>query len=170
MTNRDHERAIDLVTRRGIEEIAAGDWAWLESHLTMCPECAGYADDFDDTGRRLRAVAVTASRSLVSATQRRVRERALQLEEQRSRMVLIAISFCLGAVSSVLSSWLWWRFGGWVAARLGWSTAIVQPGIFVASAVPAVAIAVIMLAWSRPVIDRSLTMSVLGEHREGVQQ
>ncbi len=43
MTNHDHERAIDLITRRGVEDIAAPDSAWLESHLShvrrMCRIC-----------------------------------------------------------------------------------------------------------------------------------
>ena len=52
-------------------------------------------------------------------TQARVHARATYLQEQRSRMVLIAISFCIGAMSSALSAWLWWRFGGWVAEHVG---------------------------------------------------
>jgi hypothetical protein len=170
MTNHDHERAIDLITRHGIEEVAAGDSEWLQSHLAMCSECTRFADDFDNTGKLLRAVAVTATPSLVMMTQRRVRDRALYLQEQRSRTILIAISFCIGVMTSALSSWLWWRFGAWAASRLGLPSAIVQPGIFIASTLPAVVIAVVMLASSRPVIDRSLTMAVLGEHQEGERQ
>jgi hypothetical protein len=170
MTNHDHERALDFIARRGTEEMAAADENWLNSHLRACEECARYAEDFDYTGHVLRAVAVTATRSLVIATQRQVRARALYLQEQRSRMVLIAISFCIGVMSSALSSWLWWRFGGWVAERLGWSQAFVQPGIFVASTLPAVVIAVAMLLASRPTIDRSLTMNLLGEQQEGARQ
>jgi hypothetical protein len=170
MTNRDHERALDLIMRRGAEEIAVRDENWLNAHLNACSDCARYADDFDNTGKLLRAVAVTATPSLVSATQRRVRERALYLQEQHSRMVLIAISLCIGAASSTASAWLWWHFGGWIAAWLGWPAAIVQPGIFVASTVPAVLISVVMLALSRPVIDRSLIVGSLGERHEGVRR
>ena len=97
MTNHEHERAIDLITRRGVEDIAAPDTAWLESHLSTCAECAEYAALTDSTGRLLRSVAVTASPALVTATQARLRARATDLQEQRSRMVLIAISFCIGA-------------------------------------------------------------------------
>ncbi|MGD0929497.1 MAG: hypothetical protein ABR902_02495 [Candidatus Korobacteraceae bacterium] len=166
MTAREHERALDLIMRRGTEEIATPEMAWLNSHLGECGECARYADDFDNTGRMLRAVAVTASPSLVQATQTRVRARALHMQEQRSRNVLLAISFCIGAMSSTMSAWLWWRFGGWVAQRLALPTSIVEPGVFVAWMLPAMVIAVAMLASSHPVIDRSLTMAVLGEHRK----
>jgi hypothetical protein len=170
MTNRDHEHALDLIMRRGTEEIAAPELAWLNSHLADCSDCAGFAADFDGAGQLLQAVAVTASPSLVGVTQMRLRARALQLREQQTRMVLIAISFCIGAMSSTLSAWLWWRFGGWVAQRLALPASIVEPGVFVAWMLPAVVIAVAMLGSSHPVIDRSLTMTVLGEHHEGARQ
>jgi hypothetical protein len=170
MTNRDHDRAVELIMRRGTEEIAGADGNWLNAHLAECLECSRYAADFDQTGELLRSVAVTASRALVVSTQQRLRARALYLQEQRSRVVLIAISFCIGTLTSVLSSWLWWRFGGWIAERLGMSSAIVQPGMFVVSLVPTVIIAVVMLVSSHPVIDRSLIMNALGEHQEGAEQ
>jgi anti-sigma factor RsiW len=166
MTAREHERALDLIMRRGTEEIVEAESAWLNSHLATCAECAQYVDDFDNTGRLLRAVAVTASPSLVQATQTRVRARALHMQEQRSRNVLIAISFCIGAMSSTMSAWLWWRFGGWVAQRMALPPSLVEPGVFVAWMLPAVVIAVAMLASSHPVIDRSLTMSALGRSRK----
>lgn len=170
MTAREHERALDLIMRRGTEEIATPETAWLNSHLGECAECASFAADFDSTGRLLQAVAVTASSSLVTATQMRLRVRAAELQDQRSRMVLIAISFCIGAMSSTMSAWLWWRFGGWVAQRLALPPSIVEPGVFVAWMLPAVVIAVAMLASSHPVIDRSLTMSILRGHQEGGRQ
>ena len=110
MTNREHERAIDLITRHGVEDIAAPDTAWLDLHLAACAECSDYADLAESTGRLLRSVAVTASPALVATTQARLRARATYLHEQRARMVLIAISFCIGAMSSAVSAWLWWRF------------------------------------------------------------
>ena len=170
MTAREHERALDLIMRRGTEEIAAPETAWLNSHLGECVECATFAADFDSTGQLLQAVAVTASSWLVTATQMRLRARAAELQERQSRTVLIAISFCIGAVSSTVSAWLWWRFGGWVAQRLALPASIVEPGVFVAWMLPAVVIAVAMLASSHPVVDRSLTMSILREHQEGGRQ
>jgi predicted anti-sigma-YlaC factor YlaD len=169
MTNREHERAIDLVTRREVEDVAAPDVAWLESHLAECSECAEYASLVQSTGELLRSVAVTASPALVAVTQTRVHERAAQLREHQARVVLIAVSFCLGVMSSTLSAWLWWRFGGWVAERLSLPNSVVQPGVFVAWLLPAVVIALAMLASARPVLDRSVTLALLGE-REGHRQ
>lgn len=165
MMNRDHERAVELIARRGTDDLAAADLGWLESHLAACEACAQYANDFDNTGRMLRATAVTASSALVASTQARVRARAMHLHEQRSRMVLIAISFCLGAMSSAVSAWLWWRFGAWVAERFSLSPAIVQPGIMLALLLPAIVIAGLMLAFPHPVEGH--LMAALAREREG---
>ena len=164
MTNREHERALDLVTRGGVEDIAAADAAWLESHLTTCAECAEYAALANSTGRLLRAVAITASPALVATTQARLRARATYLQEQRSRMVLIAMSFCIGAMSSALSAWLWWRFGGWVARHVGLPSAIVEPGILLFLLLPAIVIAGLLLAFPHPIFEGSLMLALAREH------
>jgi len=170
MNGRDHERALELVMRHGTEELAGMDEAWLQAHLAECPECAGFAGSFQQSGEWFRGGNIVATRNLVTTTQAQVRARALQLEEHRSRMVLIAIAFCLGMCTSAMSGWLWWKFGAWVAERAGLSLAIVQPGIFVAWMLPSVVIAIAMLLSSRPVIDRSLVLRALGEEQEGVRQ
>jgi hypothetical protein len=107
---------------------------------------------------------------LVAATQSRLRARAVELDEQRSRSILIAVSFCIGTLSSTMSAWLWWRFGGWVAQKLALPASIVEPGVFVAWMLPAVIVAVAILASSHPVIDRTVTMAWLGEDQEGARQ
>ena len=164
MTNREHERAIDLITRHGVEDLAAPDTAWLDLHLAACAECSDYADLAESTGRLLRSVAVTASPALVATTQARLRARATYLHEQRARMVLIAISFCIGAMSSAVSAWLWWRFGGWVAQHVGLSSAIVEPGILLFLLLPAVVIAGLLLAFPHPIFEGSLMLGLAGEH------
>ncbi len=169
MTYHDHERAVELITRRGTEDLAAAETRWLDSHLETCNTCSQYANDFNDVGRMLRATTVTASSALVANTQARVRARAMYLQEQRSRTVLIAISFCLGAMSSAVSAWLWWRFGAWVAERFGLSPAIVQPGIMVFLVLPAIVIAVLMLAFPHHALESQWT-AALAREREGADQ
>lgn len=169
MTSHDHERAIDLIMRRSTEDLAATELSWLEVHLEACSACAQYDADFNNTGRLLRATAVTASPALVSKTQARVRERAIYLREQRTRTVLIAISFCLGATLSAASGWLWWRFGAWVAERVGLSLAVAEPGVVVFLLLPAIAVAVLMLAFPHSVFEPAV-MAALGREREGVRQ
>jgi hypothetical protein len=164
MTNREHDRALDLIPRRGAEDVAAADATWLDLHLAICAECSEYAALANSTGRLLRSVAITASPALVATTQARLRARATYLQEQRSRMVLIAISFCIGAMSSALSAWLWWRFGGWVARHVGLSSAIVEPGILLFLLLPAVVIAGLLLAFPHPIFEGSLMLALAREH------
>ena len=169
MSNHYHERAIDLITRRGVEDIAVPDSSWLELHLSTCADCSEYAALAESTGRLLRSVAVTASPALVTTTQARLRARAAYLQEQRSRTALIAISFCIGAMFSALSAWLWWRFGGWVARHVGLSTAIVEPGILLFLLLPAIVIAGLLLAFPHPVFEGSLMLASARED-EGERQ
>ena len=169
MTNHDHERALELIMRRGTEDLAARDVDWLNAHLGECSKCASYAEDFDQTGHLLRMFAVTASPSLVLQTQQRVHARALYLQEQRSRMVLIAISFTLGVLSSVTSAWLWWKFGGWVADRIGLPSLVVEPGILFFLLLPALVVAGLMLAFPGPVLEERF-MPALAKDREGGNQ
>ncbi|HME31618.1 MAG TPA: hypothetical protein VKG65_02585 [Terriglobales bacterium] len=166
MTNQEHERAIDIITRQGVDDIAAHDTAWLESHLAQCSECAEYAALVASTGQLLRAVAVTASPALVSTTQARVRARAAQLREHQARVVLIAVSFCIGVLSSTVSAWLWWRVGGWVAEHVGLPPSYVAPGILLFWLLPAIVIAVLMLAFPHHGLEQSLMLS-LAREREG---
>ena len=79
-------------------------------------------------------------------------------------MVLIAISFCIGAMSSALSAWLWWRFGGWVAEHVGLSSAIVEPGILLFLLLPAIVIAGLLLVFPHPVFEGSLMLALAREH------
>lgn len=164
MTNHEHERAIDLITRRSVEDIAATYAAWLESHLALCSECAEYAGLVENTGDLLRSVAVTASPALVAATQARVHARAAQLQEHRARVFLVAVSFCIGVLSSTVSAWLWWKFGGWVAERIGLPESYVAPGILLFWLLPAIAVAVLMLVFPHPLAEKPFAFSSTREH------
>ena len=166
MSNHEHERAIDIITRQGVDDVAARDTAWLESHLAQCSECGEYAALVGSTGQLLRAVAVTASPALVATTQARVRARAAHLREHQARVVLIAVSFCIGALSSTASAWLWWKVGGWVAERIGLPSSYVAPGVLLFWLLPAIVIAVLMLAFPHHGLEQSLMLAVARE-REG---
>jgi hypothetical protein len=166
MNSHEHERAIDLITRQGVEDVAARDAAWLESHLALCSDCAEYAALLAGAGQLLRSVAVTAGPALVATTQARVQARAAQLREHQARVVLIAVSFCIGVLSSTASAWLWWKAGGWVVQRLDLPESIVAPGVLLFWLLPAVAIAVLILVVPRPLFEESLMLS-LAREREG---
>jgi hypothetical protein len=169
MTNREHERAIDLLTRRGVDDLGADQTAWLESHLAVCGECADYAAAFERAGEFMRSVAIMASPALVASTQARLHARAAQLREHQARAVLIVVSFCIGVLSSTASAWLWWKVGGWVVERLGLPESIVGPGVLLFWLLPAIAVATLMVIVPHPLFERSLMLSVARE-REGESQ
>jgi hypothetical protein len=166
MTNREHDRAHDLIAQRDLEGIDNSETAWLESHLAECAACAEYAELASSAGRLLRSVAVAAGPALVAATQARLRARALEMRDRESRLFLVGISFCLGVLSSTASAWLWWRFGGWVAQLLGLPQSIVAPGVLLFWLLPAIVIAVLVTFIPRTVFNNPL-MLALAREREG---
>jgi hypothetical protein len=166
MTDRNHERAIDLITVRGVEGISDPETVWLDAHLDACPSCSAYANSLERTGRVLRSRPIMASPALVARTQARIRSRAMEMRERESRMFLIGVSFCLGVLSSTASAWLWWRFGDWVAAQLGLPQSIVAPGVLLFWLLPAIAIAAVLIVVPRSVLNNPLMLSLTRE-REG---
>jgi len=166
MTLHSHDRAADLIARRGLEDLAAADAAWLELHLSECPECADYAAAFEQTGQLLRSYTITASSALVTRTQSLVRVRAEQLREQQTRMVLVAVSFCIGVLFSTASAWLWWKAGDSVVRWLGLPESIVAPGVLLFWLLPAIAVAVLMVVVPQTVLTNPL-MPSLAREREG---
>ena len=169
MNGNEHGRAIELVTRRDVEGIADADAQWLEMHLQECEECAGFDRALSGAAHAVRSVTVMASASLVESTRSRVHLRAEQLREQRSRMALIAVSFCLGVLTSTLTAWLWWKSGAWIAQKLGLASGIVEPGVLLFWLLPAVAIALVMVIVPPAHFEGSLMQRFMREQSKGMQ-
>jgi hypothetical protein len=169
MNGHEHERAVDLLTRRDVEGIPDDDSRWLEIHLQECEECASFDRALSRAEHALRSFTVMASASLVESTRNRVHARAQQLREHQSRMTLIAISFCLGVVTSTLTAWVWWKFGGWVAERLGLPESIVEPGVLLFWLLPAVVIAVLMITVPPAAFEGSLMQRYMRDRSRGMQ-
>lgn len=165
MTNRDHERAIDFITRQGVEGIHDSELSWLDAHLKECSGCASYARSLRSAAQAVRSVRVMASPSLVVATQARLRARALELREHEARMFLIGLSFCMGMLSSAASAWLWWKFGSWVVQLLGLPESIVAPGVVLFWLLPSIAVAMGMMFVPRTVFNHPLTLSLVKERQ-----
>jgi hypothetical protein len=168
MNSDEHERAIELLTRRDVEGIVDDDSRWLEMHLQECEECAGFDRALSGAEHAMRAVSVMASASLVESTRTRVHARAQQLRERQSRMALIAISFCLGVVTSTLTAWIWWKCGYWAAERLGLPSSIVEPGVLLFWLLPAMVIAVLMVAVPPAAFEGSLIQRQMRDRLRGL--
>jgi len=154
---------------RDIEGIADADAQWLEMHLQECAECASFDSAVSSAAHAVRSVAVMASASLVESTRARVQVRAQQLREQQARTMLIAVSFCLGVLTSTLTAWVWWEVGGWVADKLGLPSGIVEPGVLLFWLLPAIVIAVLMVTYPPALFEGSLMQRYMKDHSRGMQ-
>lgn len=169
MNGHEHERAIDLISRREVEGISQADAGWLELHLTQCETCTSYELALGNAEQAMRSVTVMASASLVESTRIRVHARAEQLREQHARMVLMAVSFCLGVVTSTLTAWMWWKFGGWIAQRLGLPSGIVEPGVLLFWLLPAIVIALLLVTIPPATFEGSLMHRFMKDDLRGMQ-
>jgi hypothetical protein len=169
MNDTEHGRAIDLLTRRDVEGIADADAQWLEMHLQECEDCAGFDRAMSGVAQAVRSVTVMASAGLVESTRARVHLRAEQLRERQSRTMLIAVSFCLGVLTSTLTAWLWWKSGAWIAQKLGLPSGIVEPGVLLFWLLPAVAIALVMVIIPPARFEGSLVQRFMREQSRGIR-
>ncbi|MGA9568256.1 MAG: hypothetical protein WBS19_22230 [Candidatus Korobacteraceae bacterium] len=169
MNGHEHDRAIDLLTRRDVEGIADDDSRWLEMHLQECEECASFDRALSGAEHALRSFNVMASASLVEATRARVHARAEQLRERESRRFLIAISFAMGVVFSTMSAWVWWEVGGWMVERFNLPSVIVGPGLVVSWLLPAILLGVMVLAFPESKFEGSVVQLFMKDRQRGIR-
>ena len=117
----------------------------------------------------VRSSAVMASASLVEATRNRVHARAEQLQERDARRFLMAISFAMGVVFSVLSAYAWWMVGGWMVERWSLPASVVGPGMVVAWLLPAICLGAFLIAFPHSSFEDSVMQSLLKERQRGTR-
>lgn len=169
MNGYEHERAIELISRREVEGIAEAEAHWLETHLAACEDCAQYEFALSGAEQAMRSFTVMASASLIASTQARVHARAEQLRERESRLFLIGISFCLGTALSALTAWVWWKVGGWVVERLSLPASIVGPGIVFFWLLPALCLGVVLMVFPHSEFEGSVMQLLMKEHQRGIE-
>jgi hypothetical protein len=169
MNSQEHERAMELITRREVEGISPSEGQWLGSHLDGCAECASFALAMGDAEQALRSFPMMASSSLVEATKARVHARAEQLRERDARRFLIAISFAMGVVISTLSAYAWWEVGGWMVERFSLPSVIVGPGLVLFWLLPAIFLGVMLFAFPESGFEGSLMQLFMKDRQRGMQ-
>jgi predicted anti-sigma-YlaC factor YlaD len=145
--NKDvHERARELIALAGPEALSGqpSQDAWLAGHLETCDSCRAFAESAADAIQGLRAIPIAAQRSLVAATQMRVRHRALELQRHRERLWLVSVS-CT-AVCALLSAIATWRGFDWLGERAQLPSSVWQVGFLVFGVLPALVAAILLLA------------------------
>jgi hypothetical protein len=144
-----------LIALPGPEATSPADQAWLVSHVETCDSCRAFADNTRETIYALRAIPVAADRSLVATTQMRVRQRALELQGQRERLWLVAVSCIAVTVCALLTSVVLWRGFAWLGERTQLDSSIWQVGFLVFCVTPALVVGVILLARDTHLSDHS---------------
>lgn len=148
--NDAHERARQLIALAGPDALSAADQrasnAWLAAHLETCASCRAFAGNAAETIHGLRAISIAAERSLVSTTQMRVRRRALELQRQRERLWLVAVSCTAVTVGALLSTIMLWRGFAWLGSQAQLPSSVWQVGCLVFGLMPALVAAILLLA------------------------
>jgi predicted anti-sigma-YlaC factor YlaD len=150
-----HERARRLIALSGVEEIARAEQGWLAAHLDSCVACREFAENSRETVRMLRAIPFTADERLVSATKKRVRQRAqeLQRREERIRMVWVccaAVTLGTGFTTAVL-----WRGFEWIGRQGGISAPLWEIPFAVLCFMPGILAGILLLARGTHLVDRN---------------
>ena len=120
--------------------------AWLAAHLEACGSCRAFAENAAETIRGLRGIPIAAERSLVSTTQMRVRQRALELQRQRERLWLVSISCTAVTLCALLSTVALWRGFAWLGERAQLAPSVWQVGFLVFCVMPALLAGILLLA------------------------
>lgn len=147
MTQDIHERARHLIAAARVEGISAADQGWLDSHLEDCAACARNAAETRHALEALRWMAVSADPGMVRATRLQVRMRARELDENRSRSLLLWASGVLTTAVGMVTLPLLWSGFAWLGQKMSLPNGVWQFGFLVAWLLPAVVIA--PLLWNR---------------------
>ena len=135
-----------LIALSGPEGFTSDEHSWLTAHLDSCAACREFSDDAGTTIRALREVSVTAGSTLVTATQRRVRQRALELQRQQERLWVILVCCIAVTIGTAFTTALLWGGLTWFGqqARLRdplWQIALISLGLM-----PAIVTGIVLLA------------------------
>ncbi len=144
MTRNAHDEAQELIALG--EGLSDAQQAWLRAHLDNCEACRHYAEAANRVVRTLRSLPLAADSRLVRATQMRVRIRARELRQRRERLLLVASSCALVAISSALTTpVIWWGFE-WLGRLNQVANPVWQVGFVLFWVAPTIAAAVLFLA------------------------
>ena len=103
----------------------------------------------------LHAIPIAAERSLVLATQMRVRRRALELQRHRERLWLVSVSCTAVTLFALLSAVALWRGFEWLGTRAQLASSVWQVGFLVFCVMPALVTGILLLAKDTHLADHT---------------
>ncbi|MGO9402877.1 MAG: hypothetical protein ACLPVW_05325 [Terriglobales bacterium] len=154
MNSNTHERARKLIALSGPEALGA-DEAWLAAHVETCASCRAFAENAAEMIHGLHAIPIAAERSLVLATQMRVRRRALELQRHRERLWLVSVSCTAVTLFALLSAVALWRGFEWLGTRAQLASSVWQVGFLVFCVMPALVTGILLLAKDTHLADHT---------------
>ena len=144
MTRNAHDEAQELIALG--EGLSDAQQTWMRAHLDNCEACGHYAEAANRVVRALRSLPLAADSRLVRATQMRVRIRARDLRQRRERLLLVASSCALVAISSALTTPLVWQGFEWLGRWSQLPNPVWQVGFVLFWVAPTIAAGVLFLA------------------------
>ena len=146
MNSDPHERARLMIALSGPEDVSNREQSWLAAHLESCPSCREFAESTGQSIRSLRGIPITASAGLVSTTQMRVRQRALELQRRRERFWVICVCCAAVTLCSAVTTILLWRGFAWMGEQTRLPAPIWEEGFIAVYLTPAVLVGILLLA------------------------
>jgi hypothetical protein len=145
MTDKIHDRALQLIAQARVEGIPETDSTWLRVHLEKCEFCTEHARQTGRALRLLRTASIPLPEGLASRTQFRVRLRTMELRERepkrRAMWLACAVSWAFGIASAPYV----WRLFQWFGERTGVPTIVWELAFGLWWMVPAVFAAAVLL-------------------------
>jgi len=135
-----------LIALSGAEERSNEEQSWLAAHLESCAACRGFAENARETIRSLRAIPITAGASLVSTTQVRVRQRALELQRRHERVWVVSICCAAVTLCTALSTAMIWTGLAWAGQRVQLSPPVWEIPFGVLCFLPGLLVGILLLA------------------------
>jgi anti-sigma factor RsiW len=131
MNNANHEHAGELLKAAMIEEISADERSWLDSHLSSCHECAQVASALTESIQSLRFLPSTAAPELARQTKLAVRNRAEQLQAERTRSTWLWIAAAMSMTWMVMTAPYVWGTFAWLGRMVQIPAAAWQVGFLI---------------------------------------
>jgi hypothetical protein len=150
-----HERArmmIALSAPEGFSDAGLGEGlshderVWVAGHLESCARCREFAENSREAVLGLRRHGVTASGSLISQTQVRVRQRAEELKRQQERLWVVSACCAAVALGTTVSTAVLWRGFEWMGQQARLSLMLWACGFVLLSLMPSVLAGIVLLA------------------------
>ncbi len=144
MTRNAHDEARELIALG--EGLSDAQQAWLRAHLDECEACRHYAEAANGVVRALRSQPLAADSALVRATQRRVRQRALELQRQQERLWVICVCCIAVTLGTAFTTAVLWGGLAWMGQQARLSAAVWQIGLVALGLMPAIVAGILLLA------------------------